>query len=153
MRLQLLSLSVFLMGYSYAQSYQEIHREAIVVDTHNDILMKAVDIGVVFDRDLTGKTHSDLARWKKGGLDVQLFSVYCNGDAKNPFAYANREMDSLDAVVARNPDKIIKVAGYADILRAVQQHKIAAMFGVEGGHMIENDLHKLDSLYKRAPVT
>ena len=149
MRLQLLSLSVFLMGYSYAQSYQEIHREAIVVDTHNDILMKAVDIGVVFDRDLTGKTHSDLARWKKGGLDVQLFSVYCNGDAKNPFAYANREMDSLDAVVARNPDKIVKVASYADILRAVQQHKIAAMFGVEGGHMIENDLHKLDSLYKR----
>ena len=58
-------------------------------------------------------------------------------------------MDSLDAVVARNPDKIVKVAGYTDILKAVQQHKIAAMFGVEGGHMIENDLHKLDVLYNR----
>ena len=46
--------------------------------------MKAADEGMVFDQDLTGKTHSDLARWKQGGLDVQLFSVYCDGDAKNP---------------------------------------------------------------------
>jgi membrane dipeptidase len=104
--------------------------------------MKAVDKGIVFDQDLTGKTHSDLARWKKGGLDVQLFSVYCDGDLKNPFAYANREMDSLDAVVARNPDKIVKVASYVELVKAVKQHKIAAMFGV-GGHMIEDDLNKL----------
>ena len=132
-----------------AQSYQKIHNKAIVVDTHNDILMKAADKGMVFDKDLTGKTNSDLDRWKKGGLDVQLFSVYCDGDLKYPFAYANREMDSLDAVVARNPGKIAKVANYAELLKAVKQHKIAAMFGVEGGHMIEGDFNKLDSLYKR----
>lgn len=132
-----------------AQSFKKIHRKAIVVDTHNDILMQAADRGVVFDQDLTGKTHSDLARWKKGGLDVQLFSVYCDGDAKNPYAFANREMDSLDTVAARNPDKIVKVFNYANLLKAVKQHKIAAMFGVEGGHMIENDLGKLEALYKR----
>ena len=132
-----------------AQSYKKIHAKAIVVDTHNDILMRAVDQGVVFDYDLTGKTHSDLTRWKKGGLDVQIFSVYCDGDAKNPFAYANREMDSLDAVVLRNPDKMVKVADYNELLKAIKLHKIAAMFGVEGGHMIEDDLQKLEALYKR----
>ena len=132
-----------------AQSYKKIHAKAIVVDTHNDILMRAVDQGVVFDYDLTGKTHSDLTRWKKGGLDVQIFSVYCDGDAKNPFAYANREMDSLDAVVLRNPDKMVKVADYNELLKAIKLHKIAAMFGVEGGHMIEDDLQKLEVLYKR----
>jgi membrane dipeptidase len=58
-------------------------------------------------------------------------------------------MDSLDAVVARNPDKIVKVFSYAELLQAVKQHKIAAMFGVEGGHMIENDLSKLEALYNR----
>lgn len=109
----------------------------------------AADRGIVFDQDLTGKTHSDLARWKKGGLDVQLFSVYCDGDLKNPFAFANREMDSLDAVALRNPDKIVKVYSYTELINAVKQHKIAAMFGVEGGHMIEDDLNKLDALYKR----
>ena len=149
MKIKLLLIGILLTGQIYAQSYKKIHRKAIVVDTHNDILMKAADKGIVFDQDLTGKTNSDLARLKEGGLDVQLFSVYCDGDLKNPFAYANREMDSLDAVVARNPDKIVKVAGYVELLKAVKQHKIAAMFGVEGGHMIEDDLKKLEALYNR----
>lgn len=132
-----------------AQSYLKIHSKAILVDTHNDILMKAADRGIVFDKDLSGKTHSDLDRWKKGGLDVQVFSVYCDGDAKNAYAFANREMDSLDAVAARNPDKIVKVENYAALQHVMKQQKIAAMFGVEGGHMIENDLGKLDALYQR----
>jgi membrane dipeptidase len=149
MKIKILLLSVLFTQQLAAQSYKKIHARAIVVDTHNDILMKAADQGMVFDQDLTGKTHSDLARWKKGGLDVQLFSVYCDGGLKNSYAYANREMDSLDAVAGRNPDKIVKVANYAELLKAVKQHKIAAMFGVEGGHMIEDDLNKLDALYKR----
>jgi membrane dipeptidase len=142
-------LSLLFAQQIHAQSYKKIHDKAIVVDTHNDILMRAVDLGIAFDQDLTGTTHSDLARWKKGGLDVQVFSVFCEGDEKNPFAYANREMDTLDAIVKRNPDKIAEVKNYAELLKAVKQHKMAAMFGVEGGHMIEDDLNKLDALYKR----
>ena len=149
MKLYILFFSLLASLTLYAQSYKRIHRKAIVVDTHNDILMQAADKGIVFDQDLTGKTHSDLARWKKGGLDVQIFSVYCDGGLINAYAYANREMDSLDAVVARNPGKIVKVANYAELMNAVKQHKIAAIFGVEGGHMIEDDLYKLEALYKR----
>lgn len=132
-----------------AQSYQKIHNKAIVVDTHNDILTKIVMYGFDIGKDLTGDTHSDLARWKKGGLDVQFFSVWSDGNRKNPFAYALRQMDSLDAVVKRNPDKIVEVANSKELYKAVRQHKLAAMFGIEGGHQIENDLSKLDSLYKR----
>ncbi|QDO94048.1 membrane dipeptidase [Formosa sediminum] len=131
------------------KTYLDIHNEAIVIDTHNDILMKTEDQGVIFDQDLTGQTHSDLERWKTGGLDVQIFSVYCDGNTKNSYAIANRQMDSLDAVVARNPDKIVKVANSKALLKAVEAHKIAAMFGVEGGHMIEGDLNKLEALYNR----
>lgn len=149
MKIKLLILSVIFLQQAGAQSYQKIHRKAILVDTHNDILMKAADIGSVFDHDLSGNGHSDLARWKKGGLDVQIFSVYCDGDLKNAFAFANRQMDSLDAVAKRNPDKIQKVFSYKELLKTVKQKKIAAMFGVEGGHMIEDDLGKLEALYNR----
>lgn len=149
MKIKLLILSCVFLQQAEAQSYQKIHRKAILVDTHNDILMKAADIGSVFDHDLVGKAHSDLARWKKGGLDVQIFSVYCDGDLKNSFAFANRQMDSLDAVVARNPDKIAKAYNYKQLLKLVKQHKIVAMFGVEGGHMIEDDISKLEALYNR----
>ena len=148
-RLLLTTLIVAIGTTVFSQSYKKIHSKAIVVDTHNDILMKAADKGVVFDQDLTGKTHSDLNRWKKGGLDVQIFSVYCDGGMKNSFAFANREMDSLDAIAKRNPNKIVKVANYTELMNAVQHHKIAAMFGVEGGHMIEDDLTKLEALYNR----
>ena len=143
------SMHVLAVKQVTAQSYKKIHAKAILADTHNDFLMKAVDLGMVMDLDLRGKTHGDLDRLKKGGMDVQLFSVYCDGDTKNPYAYANRAMDSLDAVALRNPDKIIKVSNYAEMLKVVQQHKIAAMFGVEGGHMIEDDLAKLEAMYKR----
>lgn len=146
---KLFLIAIILSQQFYAQRYNKIHRDAVVVDTHNDILMKVVDNGLVFDTDLTGKTHSDLARWKKGGLDVQLFSVFCDGDIKNPYVYLNRAIDSLDAVVARNPDKIVKVSNYIEMQKAIKQNKIAAMVGVEGGHMIEDNLNKLDAIYKR----
>jgi membrane dipeptidase len=46
-------------------------------------------------------------------------------------------MDSLDAVVARNPGKIIKAANYNEVSKAVQQHKIAAMFSAAAGIILQ----------------
>jgi membrane dipeptidase len=149
MKIRLLLISVLISQQILAQSYQKIHDQAILVDTHNDILSTIIEKDVSIEQNLKEITHSDLARWKQGGLDVQLFSVWCDGEQKNPFAFALREMDTLDAIVKRNPDKIAEVANSKELFATVKQHKIAAMFGVEGGHMIENDLGRLDSLYKR----
>ncbi|MDO9274476.1 MAG: dipeptidase [Lutibacter sp.] len=149
MKTKILIISILLAQQLSAQSYQKTHNNAIFVDTHNDFLSKTIDYSYVLDTDLTGKTHSDLARLKKGGLDVQVFSVFCDGNKKNPYEFANRQMDSLDAVLKRNPDKIIKVANSKALFKVVNQQKIAAMFGVEGGHMIENDLDKLAVFYNR----
>ena len=131
------------------QSYQKIHAKAIVVDSHNDILMQTMDNELEFDKNLKGHTHSDLARWNQGGVDVQLFSIFCDGDKKNPYEFAIQEMDSVDAVAKRNPEIITKVANSKELYKAVKQKKLAAMFGVEGGHMIENNLDNLDYFYKR----
>ena len=149
MKIKLLFLSVFISHLIYAQSYQKIHRKAIVVDTHNDILTQVMERGVALDTDLTGITYSDLDRWKKGGLDVQFFSVWSDGNQANPFQFALRQMDTLDAVAKRNPEKIAEVSNSKELYKVVKTRKIAAMFGIEGGHQIENDLSKLDSLYKR----
>jgi membrane dipeptidase len=149
MKKYLFFLLMFCMQCIYAQSYRKIHDKAILVDTHNDILTQVMEHDVVFDQNLKGKSHSDLARWKQGGLDVQLFSVWCDGEQKDPFAFALRQMDTLDAIAKRNPDKITEAANSEAMLKTIKSHKIAAMFGVEGGHMMENDLTKLDELYKR----
>jgi len=133
----------------FSQNYKKIHDKAIVVDTHNDILSTAIEKGYSFDQDLTGKTHSDLQRMKKGGIDVQIFSVWCDGKNQNPFAWANTEIDTLYVWVNRNLSKMMIVKTTGELMDAAKEHKLASMIGVEGGHMIENDLSKLDSLFKR----
>jgi len=140
---------LFLVSCAQAQNVQRIHKKAILVDTHNDILEQCIGKHLSFDQDLKGKTQTDLVRLKQGGVDLQLFSVWCDGHQANPYAFANAEMDTLDAVINRNPDKIVKVANSKALHKAIRQHKIAAMFGVEGGHMMEDDLNKLETMYKR----
>ncbi|MGI8583178.1 MAG: dipeptidase [Chitinophagaceae bacterium] len=140
---------IFFFFSAHAQSYQKLHNKAIVIDTHNDILTTCLEHGYSFDQYLGGKTHSDLQRFGEGGIDVQIFSIWCDGKQLNPFSYANRQIDTLYATAARNPGKMRIVKTYSELLKAVHEKKLAAMIGVEGGHMIENDINKLDSLYKR----
>jgi len=132
------------------QPYRTLHEKAIVVDTHNDVLSTATMNGMDIELDLTGKTHSDLARFKQGGVDVQVFSIFCDDHygVGTAFAYALREIDSLYAIAGRNPDKMQIVTDPAGLQVAVKHHKLAAMLGVEGGHMIEDRMEYLDSFYR-----
>jgi len=132
-----------------SKTFEEIHSQAIFVDSHNDILLQTMEKGYIIDDDLKGKTHSDLDRMKQGGLDVQFFSIWSDGNQINPYNFANIQIDSLDAVIKRNPSKIVKVSNTEELQSAVNQNKIAALIGLEGGHQIEDDLNKLDSLYNR----
>jgi membrane dipeptidase len=134
-----------------AQSNRKLHFRSTVIDTHNDILTTAIDGGYSFDQNLKGKTHSDLARLKEGGIDVQIFSVWCDGTygPGKAFALANRQIDTLYATVNRNPDKISITTTPEQMRANLRAGKISAMIGVEGGHMIEDNLSYLDSLYRR----
>ncbi len=147
----LLSISlVFILKMVNAQSAMEIHQKAILVDTHNDVLSNVVITGTdVGKRQSTG--NFDLERAKEGGLDAQVFSIWCGEDYGNgrAFKFANREIDSLYALIARYPNKITLVRNAAELEKAVKQKKLAAMIGVEGGHMIEDRLDYIDSLAKR----
>ncbi len=65
--------------------YLKAHYDAIVADTHNDVLLRVMD-----GEDITVETdkgHTDLVRLKKGGVDIQVFAVWVDpvAFAKNPF--------------------------------------------------------------------
>lgn len=150
-----ITVSLFLLpallvsAAGFTQQAKKIHFKSILIDTHNDIPTTAIDAGVSFDQPLKHKTHSDLQRMKEGGVDAQCFSIWCDGNMKNPYAWANREIDTVLAWTNRNPGAMMQAFTAADIVTASKQKKLAVLFGVEGGHMIENDLGKLDALYKR----
>jgi membrane dipeptidase len=142
---------ILLSEFSLAQSAEKIHADAILVDTHNDFLSKAVDAHVVFDTDLSGITQSDLSRMRIGGVDVQVWSIFCDDHygKGSAFKYASRELDSLYAIAGRNPKTMQIVYSYKELIKAVKAHKLACLSGVEGGHMIEDNLDYLDSFYIR----
>lgn len=134
-----------------SQGYKSLHKRAIVVDTHNDFISTGIEKKLSFDQDLKGLTHSDLKRMKEGGVDIQIFSIFCDENYGNgtAYAFANREIDSLYAYVKRNPSKMMVVKTPADLERAVKEKKLGSMMGVEGGHMIEDRIDFLEELYKR----
>jgi membrane dipeptidase len=134
-----------------AQPYQKIHKDATVIDTHNDFISTSIEKKVSFDQSLKGTTHSDLKRMKEGGLDIQIFSIFCdeNYGKGTAFAFANREMDSMYAIIQRNPTNTMLVKSPNDLATAVKKGMLGCMMGVEGGHMMEDRLDYLDSLYKR----
>ena len=137
------------LAFSIGAKGQGIHFKSILVDTHNDAVTACIEKKVSLDQDLTGINHSDLKRFKEGGVDYQLFSIWCDGNKKNPYAWAMREMDTLDAVAARNPDKMVVAKNWKQIEQALKEGKFIAQYGVEGGHMIEDDINKLDIFYNR----
>jgi membrane dipeptidase len=148
---QLFMMAFMALGFCnvMAQHYKKLHFDAILVDSHNDIPSSTIEKKVQFDTDLKGKTHSDLNRMKEGGIDVQVFSIFCGPEQEHPYAFANREIDSVYAWCNRNPGKMMLVKTPAQLQQAIKANKLAAMLGVEGGHMIENDLNKLDTLFNR----
>jgi membrane dipeptidase len=146
----LLSVTLFSV-LVVAQPYKKVHESAIVIDSHNDFISTGIEKGKSFDQNLKGITHSDLSRMKEGGIDIQVFAIYCDGSygTGKAFAFANREIDTLYATVARNPGKMMIVRNSTDLENAVKQKKLGAMIGVEGGHMIEDKISNLEKLYNR----
>ena len=134
-----------------SQSYQKIHSKAVLADTHNDVLSEAVLEGKDISHRLA-EGHSDLDRFREGGVDLQFFSVYTGPEPRNKegaYKDANQEIDSLESIVARNNDRMILAKTFDDVKKGLREKKLVSLIGVEGGHMIENDIHKLDALYER----
>jgi membrane dipeptidase len=122
-----------------------VHERAIVVDTHADTTQR-----LVFDpRFNIGERHSDgnidIPRMKEGGLDALFFSIWVPSDVTGPPA-VKRAFDQIDAVreaVRTHPNDLVLATTAADVRRAANEHKIAALMGVEGGHMIDDDMRLL----------
>ncbi len=129
----------------------EIHRKAIVVDTHNDILSMMTDDEYDIGVSSVGKYHTDLARMKQGGVTAEFFSVYVDRKYAREGGSARRALDMIDYVyraAERYPNDLMMAYSTADIRRAKQQNKIAALMGIEGGHAIEDSLMALRSFYR-----
>ncbi len=127
----------------------ELHRKALVIDTHMDtlqrVLIQGADLG---QRSKDGQ--SDLPRLKAGGVDAQFFAVWVD-PIYAPHHAARRALQLIDVmygVLGKYPDRIELARNAADIERIVASGKLAALMGIEGGHAIQNDLAMLRMFHR-----
>ena len=125
-----------------------VTRDAILIDTHNDVTSLTVTGYDIATPNKNGQT--DLARMK-GFLGAEFFAVYVGAEYVNGNHSANRTLQMIDTVrtdiIAAHPNEFVFAATADDIVRAHNQHKIAALMGIEGGHAIEDSLRLLRDYY------
>ena len=128
-----------------------IHDSALIVDTHADtpqrFLDENFDIGSTDPNDVG---HISLDKVRRGNLGAEFFSIWVEPET-NQGHFARHTFDLIDSVyeqAARHPDRMMMAFSVADIERAHQQHKLAALMGIEGGHSIENDIRLLRDYYR-----
>ncbi len=128
-----------------------IHDSAMVVDTHADTPQRFLDEGYdIGSTDPNDVGHISLDKARAGNLGAEFFSIWVEPKT-NQGHYAQHTLDLIDSVyqqAARHPDRMMMAFSVADIERAHQQKKLAALLGIEGGHSIENDIHLLRDYYR-----
>jgi membrane dipeptidase len=131
---------------SISEKARKLHFSSIVVDTHDDTTQRFLD--GKFDLGTRSSAGSiDIARMKEGGLSAIFFSIWIPSKITGPEA-VNRALGQIDAVreqVRKHPNDLVLATTAAEIREARKQGKIAALMGVEGGHMINSDLGVLRS--------
>jgi membrane dipeptidase len=153
---------------------EQVHREAIVIDGHNDVGIWILDSG--FDLGMDGadpgkqsiepwmllmryltppagaelRTHTDLRRLERGGVDAQFFSIWADPRGLGAGEYRTRAIEMIEALLGqfvRHAGRLTLAVSAKDIREASAAGKIAGLMGLEGGHAIEDELENVENFY------
>jgi membrane dipeptidase len=116
-----------------------LHRRALVWDAHMDTVLRALVEG--YDLGERSPGHADLARWRAGGIDVQVFAIWVD-TIYVPHHAARRALQQIDALhrlLERHPDAIALARTAGDVRRITGSGRLAALIALEGGAAIHDD--------------
>jgi len=126
----------------------QVHRNALVIDTHEDTPQRYVDEHFDLSDPLNGG-QLNLDAIHKGNLGASFMSIWVEPELFKGH-YARRTLELIDASrtqAARHPDQISFVTTAAGIEQAHREHKYGMLMGIEGGHSIEDSLGLLRMYY------
>ena len=116
----------------------ELHRRAVVVDTHSDVTQ-----AIAYERyDFAQRhdfLHEDLPRAREGGLDAQFFSIWINPETVKPdawFAESVRQIEAVQGMARKNQATVALARTAADVRANAARGVFSVLFGVEGGHSL-----------------
>jgi membrane dipeptidase len=125
-----------------ADHAKQLHFSSIVLDTHADTTQLFFTKDYDFAKRNTNGSQVDIPRMREGGLNAQFLSIFIDAAIMGPPAIqkALDQIAEIRSVVAAHPQDLMFAASADDIRRARAQNKIAILMGIEGGHMIGNDI-------------
>jgi membrane dipeptidase len=127
---------------------EQVHRNALVIDTHEDTPQRFVDEHFDLSDPLNGG-QLNLDAIHKGNLDASFMSIWVEPELYKGH-YARRTLELIDGSrqqAAKHPDQILFSTSAEDIEKARREHKYAMLMGIEGGHSIEDSLGLLRMYY------
>ncbi|HLY59280.1 MAG TPA: dipeptidase [Terriglobia bacterium] len=127
---------------------QQLLAHAIIIDTHADTPQMMLDEG--YDvADPNSPYMISIPKMRQGHMGAEFMSIWVDTDWPRQ-DLIHRALDLIDAVntqVALHSDSLELARATSDIERIHAKKKIAFLMGVEGGHIIEDDLRMLDVFY------
>lgn len=161
------SLATPQKGDSVSERARRLHFSSIVLDTHVDTTLRLARPEWEFTRkhphmppdvhstpeSKLQEGHVDLPRIKRGGLRALFFGIVVRGDTAGPKAVhdALLQIEAVHRLAENRPDEVAFCAMAAEVRAAHRQGRLAALVGMEGGHMIANSLPIL-GIYARLGV-
>jgi membrane dipeptidase len=128
-------------GDNISEKARKLHFSSIVVDTHDDTTQLMLD--AKFDLSARQPKGSiDIPRMREGGLGAIFFSIWIPSKVTGPTAVqkALQQIDAVREQARKRPKDLVLATTAEQIRQAHKNGKIAALMGVEGGHMINSDL-------------
>ncbi len=130
--------------------------KAPLIDTHNDLpsMFLETKAGDLTSFDMTKVQPTlcaDIPRLREGGVGAQYWSIFvpsATQKSHNALHEALREFDVTQRFIASQPHDLEQARTADDIERITKSGRIACLFGVEGGHMIENSPATLRTFYQ-----
>ena len=128
------------------QHARELHRRAIVVDTHNDVVVRLLDLG----HDLSVSRDDgfvDLPKMREGNFTAQFFACqipthhYAQGTAGT---HIHVMLDAIRGFVAAHPEQLALARTADDIRALAAEGRQAVVLCIEGAHFIGDDFSLLE---------
>jgi membrane dipeptidase len=135
------------------QEALSVQRRAVAVDMHADTVQFVIDEGADISHRIS-TTHLDAARMREGGLDAQFFSIWVEPEVyglggESAIARADAQVAAIRALAEQHPEIWTFATTAADIRRAHEEGKLAALLGLEGGYAIDEKLERVEHYFER----
>ncbi len=129
---------------------ERLLRDLLIFDAHIDTPRYFADEGYRL-RDKHDYYELDIPRMRMGRLGAVLFGIYAQPQDYPPAAWLPRALECLEALhreVAANAKDMEFAYTAADVERIHKAGKLAAMAGLEGGHLIADSIPVLRVFYR-----